>query len=181
MDTNTYITHEHLIVHMVRHHAWIKPIKILNCTSNTEICLGIQTRLLTHRLQAPLHLVGKQRTKQTNARPTIPYAPRLTKQQGLVTKERMPGLFGHEGWILGTRTRLADVSVVSVPGLWNSLPDNIRSFDNLSTFKSRGKQNYICVRVYTKLRYKTTAKTVYDQPCPASDKKDRDQSKLIKL
>ena len=33
----------------------------------------------------------------------------------------------------------------------------------------------------TKLRYKTTAKTVYDQPCSTSDQKDRDQSKFIKI
>jgi len=32
-----------------------------------------------------------------------------------------------------------------------------------------------------KLRYETTAKTVYDQPYSTSDQKDGDQSKLIKI
>ena len=32
-----------------------------------------------------------------------------------------------------------------------------------------------------KIRYKTTAKTVYDQPGSTLDQKDRDQSKLIKI
>ena len=34
---------------------------------------------------------------------------------------------------------------------------------------------------YIKLRYKTTAKAVYDQPYSTSDQKDRDQSKLIRM
>ena len=34
------------------------------------------------------------------------------------------------------------------------------------------------VLLSTKLRYKTTAKTVYDQPGSTLDQKDRDQSKL---
>ena len=42
----------------------------------------------------------------------------------------------------------------------------------------RNGRQWVNIIFETKLRYKTTAKTVYDQPGSTLDQKDRDQSKL---